>query len=66
MEDVDIIWRLKRRGRLYIIQDQLVTSARRYMRNGVFRQHALNFFLVVAYHLGVSPERLKKWYDDAR
>ncbi|MEE9488445.1 MAG: TIGR04283 family arsenosugar biosynthesis glycosyltransferase [Candidatus Brocadiales bacterium] len=66
MEDVDIIWRLKRRGRLYIIQDQLVTSARRYMRNGVFRQHALNFFLVVAYHLGVSPERLKQWYDDAR
>ncbi|MHC4277532.1 MAG: TIGR04283 family arsenosugar biosynthesis glycosyltransferase [Planctomycetota bacterium] len=66
MEDVDIIWRLRRLGRLHIIQNQVVTSARRYLRSGVFRQHALNFFLVVAYYLGVSPDRLKKWYDDAR
>ncbi len=66
MEDVDIIWRLRRLGRLHIIQDQVVTSARRYLRSGVFRQHALNSFLVAAYYLGVSPERLKQWYDDAR
>lgn len=67
MEDVDMIRRLKRRGgRLYIIKDPVTTSARRYRSKGVFRQHLLNCFLLGAYMSGVSPERLKQWYDDAR
>ncbi|MCB7128328.1 MAG: TIGR04283 family arsenosugar biosynthesis glycosyltransferase [Candidatus Brocadiales bacterium] len=66
MEDVDIIRRLRRRGRLHIIQDPVVTSARRYLDRGIYRQHFLNLFLFAAYFCGVSPERLKKLYDDAR
>lgn len=66
MEDVDIIRRLKRRGRLYIIKDPVVTSARRYLGRGIYRQHLLNVFLFMAYFCGMPPERLKKWYDDNR
>ncbi len=66
MEDVDIARRLRNRGSLYIVQKPVVTSARRYLGKGIYRQHLLNFFMVTTYHLGVSPERLKKWYNDAR
>ncbi len=66
MEDVDIIRRLRRRGRLHIIKDPVVTSARRYLSKGIYRQHFLNVFLFAAYFCGVSPDRLRQWYDDAR
>lgn len=66
MEDVDIIRRLKRQGRLYIIKDPVTTSARRYLGKGIYRQHILNVFLFTAYFCDIPPEKLKKWYNDNR
>jgi hypothetical protein len=62
MEDVDFVRRLRRRGRLVGVPLALITSARRWRRDGWFRRSARNLALVTLYFAGVSPHRLARWY----
>jgi uncharacterized protein len=62
MEDFNFVRHLKRRGRIAIVPAPAVTSARRWMKRGVLRQTLLNQYLICANLLGVSPERLARWY----
>jgi rSAM/selenodomain-associated transferase 2 len=66
LEDVEIQTRLRRAGRFVKVPQAVVTSARRFVCCGPVRQQAVNAGLVLLYHLGVSPARLKRFYDDAR
>jgi rSAM/selenodomain-associated transferase 2 len=65
MEDVDLVRRLRRRGRLYRSPLAAVTSARRWEREGWVRRTALHLALIALYFCGVSPERLIR-LDPAR
>jgi hypothetical protein len=38
------------------------TSGRRFLKKGVIRTSAINWLIIAAYHLGISPERLATWY----
>ena len=62
-EDVDFMRRLKR-GNLAIgfIDSPVVTSARRWKKEGVVRATLRNWALGAAYLAGVSPERLAGFY----
>lgn len=62
-EDVDFMRRLKR-GNLAIgfIDRPVVTSARRWKKEGVVRATLRNWALGAAYLAGVSPERLAGFY----
>ena len=62
MEDVDFIRRLRRLARVVEVPLPLVTSARRWRRDGWFRRSAANLALVALYFAGVSPGRLARWY----
>ncbi len=63
MEDIDIMRRIKERaGRIVILPEQAVSSARRWEREGVFRCTIRNWFIQVLYYLGVSPHKLVKYY----
>ncbi|MEW5913223.1 MAG: TIGR04283 family arsenosugar biosynthesis glycosyltransferase [Thermodesulfobacteriota bacterium] len=62
MEDVEMRNRLSRLGRIVKVQRPVTTSARRYLRNGVIRQQALDTALVLLYHLGASPDFLQRAY----
>ncbi len=64
MEDLAFQRRLRRRGKFVKIQQPLLTSARRFERNGFFRQVVIDFFLLLAFYLRVPLEWLKKWYPD--
>lgn len=61
-EDVEILQRLRRVGRFVKVQAAMVTSARRFLRDGVARRQLMSAGLVALYHLGVSPERLERSY----
>jgi hypothetical protein len=61
-EDVEILRRLRRAGRFVKLNAAMVTSARRFIRDGVARRELLSAGLVALYHLGVSPQRLERWY----
>ncbi|QHG18560.1 TIGR04283 family arsenosugar biosynthesis glycosyltransferase [Nostoc sp. ATCC 53789] len=62
MEDFELIRCLKPIGRIVIIPTLVVTSARRWLQKGVFKTTLLNQIVIIAYLLGVSPERIRCWY----
>jgi rSAM/selenodomain-associated transferase 2 len=65
-EDVDFARRLKGSGRVACLRSRVVTSARRWRRNGVFRT-ALRMWLIKSLFLaGVSPAWLRRHYADTR
>jgi rSAM/selenodomain-associated transferase 2 len=63
MEDVELMARIKKQGdRISIIPEKVLTSARRWEREGVLRCTARNWAIQTLYACGVPPERLAKWY----
>jgi len=62
MEDVEFVRRLMREGRPFELPLPLVTSARRWRRDGWFRRSARNLAILICYLAGVPPARLARWY----
>jgi rSAM/selenodomain-associated transferase 2 len=62
MEDFDLMCRLKRYGRITIIPIPVITSARRWLKKGILKTTLINQAIILAYSLGVSPQRLLRWY----
>lgn len=62
MEDLDFWLRLRRLGKAVVLPRGIVTSARRFLENGVVRQQLQNVLLVLLYLAGVSPEALARFY----
>jgi len=62
MEDYELVRRLRRHGRIAIADAEVVTSARRWRVLGPWRTTWINQKIVLCYHLGVSPQRLARWY----
>lgn len=62
MEDYEFARRMKRAGRTALVPLTVRTSGRRFCELGIVRTAALNWWIIACYHLGVSPERLARWY----
>ncbi|PWU20008.1 MAG: hypothetical protein C5B50_04990 [Verrucomicrobia bacterium] len=62
MEDYEITARLRRRGRIVTAAEPAITSARRWLKLGVLRTTLRNQWILAAYHLGVSPQKLATRY----
>jgi rSAM/selenodomain-associated transferase 2/rSAM/selenodomain-associated transferase 1 len=62
MEDFEFMRRLRPHGRIDIAPVPVVTSARRYERKGPLRTVMLNQLIILAFLIGVSPDRLARWY----
>lgn len=71
MEDVEIVRRLRRRGPVRRLPAAVVSSPRRYEREGPLRAVLRNGLLVCLHLAGVAPGTLARWYrspppDDSR
>lgn len=66
LEDLLLMKKLKRTGKIKVLPDKLVVSARRWQSRGVLRQTMRNMALVAANKLGFSPNRLAKFYPNER
>ncbi len=63
MEDVELMKRIRRRrDRISIIPEKVLTSARRWEKEGILYCTLRNWVLQTLYVLGVSPEQLARWY----
>lgn len=62
MEDFDLMWRLKHHGKIIIIPTPVVTSARRWLRLGVWQTTIINQLAIIAYFLKISPQQIARWY----
>jgi hypothetical protein len=58
MEDFEFAERIKRNGRIALLDVAAKTSARRWQKQGLLRTTLRNQFLIWAYRLGVSPKTL--------
>ncbi|WP_321494327.1 TIGR04283 family arsenosugar biosynthesis glycosyltransferase [uncultured Desulfobacter sp.] len=64
MEDVDIMRRLKKKGyKIRFISDPVVTSARRWKKEGMVYTTIRNWVLQLFFYMGASPEKLKAYYQ---
>lgn len=66
MEDVAFSRALKRKGKVACLRSRVVTSARRWEREGVWRTILRMWLLKLLFLARVSPSRLKRFYSDAR
>jgi rSAM/selenodomain-associated transferase 2 len=66
MEDIAFCRSLKRLGDLACLRSKVVTSARRWETDGVWRTIFKMWALKILYLAGVPPARLKRFYADTR
>ncbi len=62
MEDFELVRQLKRQGRIAIAPTAVITSGRRWQKLGAVRTTLINQCVILAYLLGVSPDRIAQWY----
>lgn len=65
-EDVDFVRRMRRAGRIACLRSRIVTSARRWQRDGVVRTVVRMWIIKSLFLAGVSPAWLKRHYADTR
>lgn len=63
LEDLELQERLRRRVNFVKIPHPLITSARRFHRNGFIKQALIDSAILVGYFIGIAPSVLKSWYD---
>jgi len=66
MEDYVLIRRLRRIGRIAIAPAAVVTSARRWTEQGVWRTILRNQMCIAAFRVGVSPHKIARWRERSR
>lgn len=66
MEDIELSARLNRLHRPVCLRQRVVTSGRRWERDGVWRTILLMWRLRLAYFFGAAPQRLDERYYGAR
>lgn len=62
MEDFELVRRLRRRGKINILPQAAITSARRWQCHGILRTFLVNQGMVLGFYLKRSPVRLAAWY----
>jgi len=62
MEDHHLIKRLKKPGRFKIIKKPVITSARKYVQNGVYKTQAIFYLIYFMYRMGFSQQKLLTIY----
>ena len=62
MEDFILVRRLKREGKIVILPEAVATSPRRWLHHGIVKTWLINQAIIIAYYMGMPPERLTRWY----
>jgi rSAM/selenodomain-associated transferase 2 len=66
MEDLEIMARLRKIGKLVLLPQYVTTSARRHQKIGLMRSVLFMWYLRTLYRFGTSPEQLQRMYLDVR
>jgi rSAM/selenodomain-associated transferase 2/rSAM/selenodomain-associated transferase 1 len=63
IEDVEFLSRARKREKIHSFPASVITSARRFLHNGIIRQQLRNAYYLLLYFLGVSPARIASLYS---
>jgi hypothetical protein len=61
MEDWELVHRLRKLGRVVVLREPAVTSARAFREHGLLMGSVVNVAVIVGYQLGADPHRLAAW-----
>ena len=62
MEDLEFSKRLRRSGKMALLDPPIATSPRKHMHGGAWKTTMTNAALILLYKLGAPPARLHAWY----
>lgn len=62
LEDQEIIGRLRKHGKFVVMPASVITSSRKYLKNGIYKTQAAYFIIYFLYRLGFSQQQLLKLY----
>lgn len=62
LEDQEMVKRLKKRSRFIVMEKAVLTSARKYLENGIYKTQTIFFIIYLLYRLRFSQERLVAIY----
>ncbi|MDG4475285.1 TIGR04283 family arsenosugar biosynthesis glycosyltransferase [Desulfobacterales bacterium RS19-109] len=62
LEDVELVLRLRKIGKIALLSAPASTSARRWKRLGLVRTTVVNQLILFGFYCGIKPERLARWY----
>jgi rSAM/selenodomain-associated transferase 2 len=62
MEDYELAMRMKRSGRSVLLPMTVTTSGRRFLRKGVLRTAAHNWWTIICYRMGADIDALARGY----
>ncbi|MBN2808339.1 MAG: TIGR04283 family arsenosugar biosynthesis glycosyltransferase [Deltaproteobacteria bacterium] len=65
LEDVELLRKIRREGRVVVLSSVVVTSARRWLQLGIFWTTLINQLVMSGYFLGLPPEYLARLYRAA-
>lgn len=66
MEDLEIIFQLRKIGKVVLLPQYVTTSARRHEKFGLIRSVLFMWYLRTLYKFGTSPVKLHRMYSDVR
>ncbi|MDJ0648342.1 MAG: TIGR04283 family arsenosugar biosynthesis glycosyltransferase [Xenococcaceae cyanobacterium MO_188.B19] len=66
MEDFEFVKKLKNQGKIALLPAKVITSSRRWQKLGVFKTTLINQLIILGYYLGVSPIKLRHFYQQAK
>jgi rSAM/selenodomain-associated transferase 2 len=66
MEDFVFVKRIRKKGRIAILPEKVITSARRWQNLGILRTTLINQLILCSHGLGVPPATLARWYQRMR
>lgn len=61
-EDVRIFQKAREKTKVRVFREKVVTSAEKFLKNGIFRQQWRNLTLIISYKTGAHPETLYQKY----
>ena len=62
MEDFALMKKLRKKGKIYLTKESVITSARRWQKLGIFKTTIINQIMIMGYYLGLSDEKLANIY----
>jgi hypothetical protein len=65
-EDIIFSKKLKKIGKIYVLNKKIYTSDRRWERQGIIKATLINWLMTAGFICGISSEKLKKIYYDIR
>jgi hypothetical protein len=62
LEDLELVRRLRKMGRIALLATPALTSPRRWHRLGWARTTVINQMILLGFFCGLGPDRLARWY----